>query len=124
MSIGRRSTAEEAAPQIETETLGMELVQGSGEGGEQAQIQTMIPTQPHATEEVQSDDAAPQIETETQGMELGHGSEGGGEQAHIQTLIPTQPHAMEEAVQQKQPRHSLGVCGYECSSNIWVLDRL
>ena len=72
---------EEAAPQIETETLGMELGKGSEEGGEQAQIQTMIPTQPHATEEVQSEDAAPQIETETQGMELGQGSEGGGEQA-------------------------------------------
>ena len=44
---------EEAAPQIETETLGMEHGKGSEEGGEQAQIQTMIPTQPHATEEVQ-----------------------------------------------------------------------
>ena len=72
---------EEAAPQIETETLGMEHGKGSEEGGEQAQIQTMIPTQPHATEEVQSEDAAPQIESETQGMELGQGSEGGGEQA-------------------------------------------
>ncbi|KAG5405885.1 hypothetical protein IGI04_012004 [Brassica rapa subsp. trilocularis] len=102
----------------------MELGQGSEEGGEQAHIQTMIPTQPHAMEEVQSEDAAPQIETETQGMELGQGIEGGGEQAQIQTLILTQPHAMEEAVQQKQPRHSRGVCGYECSSNIWVLDRL
>ena len=73
---------------------------------------------------MQPEEAAPQIETETLGMELGQGSKEIGEQAQIQTMIPTQPHAMEEAVEQKQSRHSRGVFGYECSSNIWVLDRL
>lgn len=37
---------EEATPQIEAETQGMELGQGSEGGGEQAQIQTLILTQP------------------------------------------------------------------------------